>query len=200
MIDPNDADAPERRVVKHFYRKGFMLTLVLGGALGQGSGYPNDVQKIGNPDYFSRSPVMPGSSFQVVVGGALTDYFNFGVLFGGTGFKSDEWEVRATTVGFRIEAFPGVLAFPRSKVLANLGIGGDFGAGVLNVQAVGNYPGVMGFQTMLGVGAFYEFKLFSLLGGHVSISPELSYKAAYHASSQINFGNLTARLTFYGGP
>ena len=62
VIDPNDADAPERRVVKHFYRKGFMLTLVLGGALGQGSGYPNDVQKIGNPDYFSRSPVMPGSS------------------------------------------------------------------------------------------------------------------------------------------
>jgi len=186
--------------VTHLYRKGFMLSLVLGPALGQGSGYPNDVQKVGNPSFFSRSPVMPGSSFQAVIGGALTDYFTFGFMFGGGAFKSDEWEVSATTVGFRVEAFPGVLAFPKSKALANIGLGGDFGAGMIKVQAVGNYPGVTGFQTMLGASVFYDFKLFNLLGGHVSLAPELAYHAAYHTSSQVNFGSVTARLTFYGGP
>lgn len=184
----------------HEYRKGFMLTLVTGGAVGAGSGYPNDVQKIGNRDYYSQSAVMPGSTFQVVIGGALTDYFNFGVVFGGASFKSSDWEVRASGFGFRVEAFPAVLALPKVKALANLGIGADLGAGMIKVQAVGNYPGVEGFQSILGVSTFYEFRLFGLLGGHVSLSPEAAFHAAYAASSQVSYGSLAARLSFYGGP
>ncbi len=177
-----------------------MLTLVMGGAIGAGSGYPNDVQKDGNPAFYSQSATMPGSTFQVVIGGALTDYFNFGVLFGGTSFKSSDWEVRASGFGFRVEAFPAVLALPKVKALANLGLGADLGAGMIKVQAVGNYPGVDGFQSILGVSAFYEFRLFGLFGGHVSLSPEAAYHAAYATSSQVNYGSLTARLSFYGGP
>ncbi len=177
-----------------------MLTLVTGGAVGAGSGYPNDEQKIGDPAFYSQSATMPGSTFQVVIGGALTDYFNFGVLISGAAFKNPDWEVRASGVGFRIEAFPAVLALPKVKALANLGIGGDFGAGTIKVQALGNFPGISGFQSIIGVSAFYEFRLFNLLGGHVSISPEAAFHAAYAASSQVSYGSLGARLSFYGGP
>jgi hypothetical protein len=177
-----------------------MLTLVLSGGVGQGSGYPNDVQKIGLDQYFSRTPVMPGQGFQMVIGGALTDYFDFGVVFGGTGFENDQWRMSASTFGFRIEAFPGVLAFPSVKALANLGIGGDLGAGMMKIQAKGNYPTVEGFQSSLGIGAFYDFRLFGLFGGHVSLAPEISYHAAYASSAQVNYGAVSARLSFFGGP
>jgi hypothetical protein len=193
-------DDPARRPVTHRFRKGFMLTLVLSGGVGQGSGYPNDVQKIGLPQYFSRTPVMPGQGFHLVIGGALTDYFDFGVVFGGTGFENDQWRMTSSTFGFRIEAFPGVLAFPNVKALANLGIGGDLGAGMMKIQAKGNFPTVDGFQSSLGIGAFYDFRLFGLLGGHVSLAPEISYHAAYASAAQVNYGALSARLSFFGGP
>ncbi|MFO0638554.1 MAG: hypothetical protein U0183_05025 [Polyangiaceae bacterium] len=199
-LDPNDESAPERRKVFHQYRKGFMLGLSLGAGVGAGSGYPNDVQKIGNPDFYSQTPALLGSTFQLVVGGALTDYLSFGVLFGGASFKNSEWEARASGFGFRIDVYPAVLALPKVKALANLGLGADLGAGMIKVQALGNYPTVEGFQSILGVSAFYEFRLFSLLGGHVSLSPELAYHAAYHTSSQVNYLSAAARLVFYGGP
>lgn len=197
--DKADED-PARRPVTHRFRKGFMLTLVLSGGVGQGSGYPNDVQKIGLPQYFSRTPVMPGQGFHLVIGGALTDYFDFGVVFGGTGFENDQWRMTSSTFGFRIEAFPGVLAFPNVKALANLGIGGDLGAGMMKIQAKGNFPTVDGFQSSLGIGAFYDFRLFGLLGGHVSLAPEISYHAAYASAAQVNYGAVSARLSFFGGP
>lgn len=212
-LAPLETD-PERRRVKHRYRKGFMLTLAFGQSLGTASGYPNDVQKIGVPAYFSSSGAMLGGGFQMIIGGALTDYFNFGVLFGGGGFKNDNWEVSAGGTGFRVEAFPAVVAFPKLTGLAHLGLAVDLGVGNVKIQAkaspediaAGNaaaargYSTVEGFQSALGIGLFYETKLFSLLGGHVSLAPELSYRTAYTAWSQVNYGTLAARLTFYGGP
>ncbi|HRH01048.1 MAG TPA: hypothetical protein PLR99_32615, partial [Polyangiaceae bacterium] len=211
-LAPLETD-PERRKVKHRYRKGFMLTLAFGQSVGTASGYPNDVQKIGVPAYFASSGALLGGGFQMVIGGALTDYFNFGVLFGGGGFKSDDWEVAAGGTGFRVEAFPAVVAFPKIQGLAHLGIAADLGVGNVKIQAKANpdnpaevasatrgYTTIEGFQSALGIGLFYETSLFSLLGGHVSLAPELSYRTAYTASSQVNYGTLAARLTYYGGP
>ncbi len=196
------ASEPEagKLTVVHRYRKGFLLGIVTGFALGNGSGYPNDAQKIGNPDYYSRSGTLPGNSFQIFVGGALTDYLNFGVLFGGASFKSDAWEARASGIGFRVETFPAVLLLPGQRALAHLGLSADLGVGTTRIQARGNYPTAEGFQSFLGASAFYEFDLFRLLGGHVALAPELSYKVAYAESASVSYGTLAARLTFYGGP
>ncbi len=204
-LAPLETD-PERMKVKHRYRKGFLFSLVIGPAtLGSGSGYPNDIQTIGVPEHFASSGLLTGSTFQMFIGGALTDYFNFGVLYGGAGMKSDNWEVSAGGAGFRMDFFPLVLAMPKVPALAHLGLGLNFGAGNVRIlakdpQAKISYPAVEGFQSQIGVGLFYETQLFSMLGGHVSLSPELGYHTAYSAAAQVNYGSMMAKLSFYGGP
>ena len=53
------------------------------------------------------------------------------------------------------------------------------------------------FLPIQAVGVSPEHTAFS---GTLSLSPEAAYHAAYATSSQVNYGSLTARLSFYGGP
>src|SRR5438067_434328 len=60
-------------------RGGFMTSVDVGGGVAGVAGFPNDVHKIGLARYYTSTGVIPGAAGTLWIGGALTDYFNFGL-------------------------------------------------------------------------------------------------------------------------
>src|SRR5579864_322791 len=71
----NELEAPHR------LRSGVVIGLAAGGGAVGASGYPNDLNKIGDPNFHSSSGWMLGNSESVLLMGALTDYLNFGFWY-----------------------------------------------------------------------------------------------------------------------
>src|ERR1700733_6891416 len=60
-------------------RAGFSVGVEVGFGVGSIVGYPNDVKKEGLARYYSSTGVRPGSVGILWLGGAMTDWFNFGL-------------------------------------------------------------------------------------------------------------------------
>ena len=182
---------------KRTARSGLVVALMAGWGISGASGYPNNSNQIGDPEYYSSSDVMAGSGGGLFVGGALADYLNFGIFFVGQSFKSHDWQSRMGGFGFRVETFPLVYAVPTLK---NLGAFAQFGIGTekLDVVAPG-YPEASGVQSFIGVGVMYEWKIFSLFGGHAVAGPTLEYDNVFAQSISSGAGILGGRIAFYGG-
>jgi hypothetical protein len=178
-------------------RSGLVISLMLGWGISGASGYPNNSNQIGDPAYYSSSNVMAGAGGGLFVGGALADYVNFGFFFASQSFKSHDWQSRNTGFGVRVETFPLVYAVPTLK---NLGAYAEFGIGSAKLDVVApGYPEASGVQSFIGVGVMYEFKIFSLFGGHAVFGPTLEYDNVFSTSISSGAGILGARLAFYGG-
>ena len=178
-------------------RSGLVVSLMLGYGISTASGYPNNSNQIGDENYYSASDVMAGAGGGLFVGGALTDYLNFGFFVLSQSFRSSSWESRIGAGGIRVEAFPLVYVFPTLK---NLGFFGNFGIGAdtLDVKG-GGYPEAHGVQSIIGIGGMYEFTIFHLLGGHGAFGPTLEYDTVFAQSISSGSGVLGLRLAFYGG-
>lgn len=185
-------DAPHTR------RSGLALGFSLGGGIGSSSGYPNDSTKIDQPGYYSASGLLGGRGGSLFVMGALADYLNFGLMLSTATFQNGNWRSTGGGIGFRVEAFPLIRLAPK---LADFGIFTQFGLGytTLSAKAPG-FPEADGLQSFIGVGAFYEWKLWSMLGGHVSAGPSLEYDAIFSRPIERHGALVGARLVFYGGP
>ncbi len=182
---------PERRT-------GIVLGTQIGAGLAGSSGYPNNATKIDNPDYYSASGMMSGTTTTVLILGAVADYLNFGFWFGGGVFKNDDWRSTGGGGGVRVEVFPLYSLVPK---LADLGVAGQFGIGTSTLD--GRFrPGVSsdGAQSFLGVGVFHEWKFARFLGGHFSLGPTLDYNVVTASSIERHSATLGVRLVFYGGP
>jgi hypothetical protein len=183
----------------HLLRSGAVVGIDFGAGLAESSGYPNDVNRIGDPSAYSASGAMLGSGGSVFVMGALADYVNFGVWFGAVRASNGDFRSSGRGGGFRVEAFPLYRLVPALKdfgVMARFGIGGAN----LDTTLPGNYPGADGTQSYLGAGVFQEFRIFKMLGGHVSIGPALDYDAIFSRSIEWHGMTLGGRFVFYGGP
>jgi hypothetical protein len=179
-------------------RSGIVIEIMLGYGISTSAGYPNNANQIGDPAFYSASDVMFGSGAGVFVGGALADYLNFGFFAAGRSFKSSSWKSSSSGFGIRVEAFPLVYAIPKLK---DLGTFAEFGIGssTLDVVAPG-YPEAKGVQSFIGIGAFYEWKIFRLFGGHAVAGPMIEYDQVYSQAISSGMGILGARIAFYGGP
>ena len=184
-------------VSKRTLRSGLVVALMAGWGISGASGYPNNSNQIGDPSYFSSSDLMVGSATGLFIGGALADYLNFGFFFASQSYKSKAWDSKMGGFGFRVETFPLVYAVPTLK---NLGVFAQFGIGTekLDVSAPG-YPEASGVQSFLGVGVMYEWKIFTLFGGHAVAGPTLEYDNVFAQSISSGAGVLGGRLAFYGG-
>jgi len=178
-------------------RNGLVLGLALGGGVGQGSGYPNNSQEIGDPQYYASSHVMPGTGFTFLVLGALTDYLNVGFWLGTSSFRSTDERVSAFGVGLRVETFPLIVVAPQ---LQGLGVFTEFGLGSARLTTEpGAQIEAQGTQSFIGVGAFYEWSFGHFLGGHFGIGPSLEYDTAFSRPFDENGLVASARIVFYGG-
>jgi len=189
--------ASDPKIDERTTRSGLVLELLLGAGVAGASGYPNNSDQIGDPNYYSSSSLLGGTGGMLFVGGAFADYLTFGVWLGRQTFHSKDWRSTGGGGGFRLEVFPLYALVPSLK---NLGIEGQFGIGGTSLQALGgNYPEASGTQSFVGVGAFYEVPLFHALGGHGTIGPSFEYDNIFTTSIDRGSSLLGVRLAFYGG-
>jgi hypothetical protein len=189
-------DAPASFDVAPKLRNGLVLGFAFGAGLGQGSGYPNNSQEIGDPQYHASSGWMPGSGVTFLVLGALTDYLNVGFWLESSTFRDADNRAGAFGVGLRVEAFPFALAYPRLEGLAAFT---DFGVGSAKLTSTAGVTEAQGTQSYIGVGAFYEWAFAHFLGGHFAVGPSLEYDAAFSRPFEASGFLASGRLVFYGG-
>jgi hypothetical protein len=184
-----DAEAPRK------VRNGVVLGLSFGLAIGRGSGYPNDSNDIGHTDYES-SGWIGGGAGTVLVMGAIADYLNFGFWYAHTSLSGGGHRAAADGIGLRVEAFPFVFASP---YVAGLGLFTEFGLGTARLSTPG-LPNAAGTQSFIGTGAFYEWAVGRVLGGHFGIGPSLEYDAVFTQPYDQNGLVASLRAVWYGGP
>jgi hypothetical protein len=185
-------DAPNER------RAGLVFGFGGGPALAQSSGYPNAATQIDQPQYYSASNTLSGFNMGPFVMGALTDYLNFGFFVAVGTYDSAHWHSTGVSGGFRIEAFPLYRQVPK---LADLGLYTQLGVGSTKLHATvpGDFPDADGSQSFLGVGAFYEWTLVKMIGGHLTAGPTFEYDVTTSRPIERHGAMLGARIAFYGG-
>jgi hypothetical protein len=193
---PDVAEDPTLRKTVAARRSGVVIGVTPGIAFAGASGYPNNARLIGNPDFYSQSPLLVGASTTYFLMGALTDYLSFGPMVNVARFTSDKWTSTGFGIGFRAEVFPLLSLFPR---LADTALYGQAGVGTTELQEKGNFPSADGTQSFLGIGLHHEFRFFRFLGGHVSGGPYVEYDAIFSTSAERHWASLGFRLAWYGG-
>lgn len=193
---PDMPEVPTLRPSVAVRRAGVVIGATPGIAFAGASGYPNNARLVGNPDFYSESPLLVGSSTTYFLMGALTDYLSFGPMVNIARFTSDKWTSKGVGVGFRAEVFPLLALFPR---LADTSIFGQAGIGSTELQAKGDFPSADGTQSFLGIGLHHEFRLFRFLGGHIAGGPYVEYDAIFSTSAERHWASLGFRLAWYGG-
>jgi hypothetical protein len=176
-------------------RSGFTAGLMLGLSFGTVVGYPNDFSKWDVPAYRSATSGI-GSGGTIYLGGALTDWFTFGVGYeasnygGGQNF-SKEWAIL-----FHTEAFP---LFSLGRGYRDLGVFVDVGTGMatINRRSDDAEYSSSGSLSIGGLGAFWEPWR---LAGHLALGPFLS--GTFESSDSVTrvFGLAGLRAAVYGGP
>ena len=193
-------DGPDATVLTapHHVRSGLVVGTSLGGGLGGASGYPNNLTQIGDPDFYSASGWIPGTSETLFVMGALTDYFSFGFWFGHSLYQSHDWHSNMDGGGLRLEAFPLAVVYPS---LSGLGLMAEFGLGSADLVSKDTQsPEAKGTQSVIGAGAFYEWSFWNALGGHFAAGPSLEYDALWSQPLEQHGFVASLRLAFYQKP
>lgn len=193
---PDVAEDPTLRKTVALRRGGVVIGVTPGVAFAGSSGYPNNARLIGNPAFYSQSPLLVGSSTTYFLMGALTDYLSFGPMVNVAKFTSSSWTSTGFGVGFRAEVFPLLSLFP---TLADTALYGQAGVGKTELQRNGNFPSADGTQSFLGLGVHHEFRLFRFLGGHLAGGPYGEYDAIFSTSAERHWGSFGFRLAWYGG-
>jgi hypothetical protein len=193
---PDVAEDPTLRKTVAVRRAGVVLGFATGAGFAGASGYPNNARLIGNPAFYSESPLLVGGSTTFFLMGALTDYLSFGPMVSTASFANDTWTSKGIGVGFRAEAFPLLALVPP---LADLAIYGEAGVGSIELQRKGDYPSADGTQSFLGMGVHKEFRFFRFLGGHVAGGPFVEYDAIFSTSAERHWLSIGARFAWYGG-
>jgi hypothetical protein len=105
-VAPPPAD-PVAEKAPDSHRSGLAINLSFGNGFASVVGYPNDPQKVGYARYYYESGVRPGGMNSLWVGGAITDWFVFGVGFNGGALQfTGKTTVATGGLIFHAETFP----------------------------------------------------------------------------------------------
>jgi hypothetical protein len=164
--DASGKESPAWDTARATYRSGFVVGIALGTGVTAFSGYPNDSRKIGLASHYTETGASIGGTFALWFGGALSDWFTFGVGFTG-GSMSLLTDQKAASGGliFRVDAYP---LFPMGKRWRDVGVIFEAGTGSATVTPKDSEKKLIdsGSASLIGGGPFYEgFKLWKLKGG-----------------------------------
>ncbi len=129
-----------------------MASVGLGFGIAGGQGYPNEVSKIDDPDYRTTADPAFGSMNSIWIGGALRDWFTFGLGLNGFGAKDGDLTTQGSAFILHVEAFP---LYNLGGKLRDLAFYTDFGAGGLIIEG-GPEKAEGGFTSYLGAGSSFE--------------------------------------------
>ena len=196
---PEAPTDPTYRPVERERRSGVVLGASAGIGFAGSSGYPNNARLLGNPDYYSESPLLVGWSTSYFVMGALTDYLSFGPLVNVATFESADWKSTGFALGFRGEVFPliGVAKTTGMEWLADTAAYAQLGVGTTELRAKGPYPSADGTQSFLSLGVHQELRLGRFLGGHAAAGPHVEYDMIRADSAERHWLAIGLRLAWY---
>jgi hypothetical protein len=174
-------------------RSDLVLGASAGLLLGTGSGYPNEIDKIDEPRYESTTGFAAGTGFSFWLGGALADWFTFGVGTTFLGGAGPSGSMNGFAFIVKVEAFP---LYGQGGPLRDLAFFADFGAGALDIEGEPVDRAEGGFTSVAGLGSAYELFRF----GHFSFAPMAEYVLVRSPSVTAHSMIFGARAVFYGGP
>lgn len=174
-------------------RSGFTLGLTGGLALGSAAGYPNEVEKIDQPEFRASTGLGVSSGGGLHIGGALADWLNIGIGLSGGGFRARGLEASGGSVHVRVEAFP---LFYSGGWLQDLGVAGTAGTGGYVVERDGATAAEGEGTSAVGLGLFHE----SVRFWRIAMGPSLEYSHHFSRSIASHFLVVGWRSAFYGGP
>ena len=164
------------------------------GTYGTGSfsGYPNELQAIGDPDERVEldTPFYSGGS--IFIGGAIRDWLTLALSLTGGGAQQDDKTLGGGMMGLRIESYP---LFSLGGAWEDMGLVNEFGAGSVSVtNADGDIIADGGNMLSFGVGAFWQ----PLQWWHFAFGPGLMYTHQSSESFTAHSFGLSLRSVFYG--
>jgi hypothetical protein len=176
-------------------RSGFTAGLMGGLSFGTVAGYPNDFSKWDQPAYRSATSGV-GNGGTLYLGGALTDWFTFGIGFEGSTYGGSRNFTREWAILFHTEAFP---LFSLGGGYRDIGVFVDFGTGMASINRRSDEAeyASSGALSIAGLGAFWEPWR---LAGHFAFGPFVSGTLQSSDSLTRVFGMIGFRAAFYGGP
>jgi hypothetical protein len=188
-------EEPEWENVPVERRGGFAFGLSLGVGFGAANGYPADSRKIGFERYYTETGIGLDTAGSIWLGGALTDWLNFGAGMGNTNLLAEGTESPAPTVFFHLDVFP---LYEVDESLRDLGMMLEAGLGFAQTRDTATdeeliqAPGA----SYVAAGAFWEgLELWKLRSG-----PYLAGQMMF--SDTLRRPSLLAgfRSTFYWDP
>lgn len=177
-------------------RSGFTLGTSFGLMGGASHGYPNKIGQVGNPAYRAETAGLGGGGF-LWLGGALADWFTFGIGGGGANLADGETQWSGGAFLFHLEAFP---LFSVGDAWRDVGLSFDIGTGPGSIVRKADKEEVSGdgFLSLVGMGVFWES--WRVAGGHLTAGPALNVMYGFSEWQKTTFGMLGLRGAFYGGP
>ena len=174
-------------------RSGFVAGISLGLALGNADGYPNELAKLNDVNYERNTKFALGSSNRLWIGGALTDWFVFGLGLTGVGLKHANATATGSAFIFHVEGYP---LFYQGGAFRDLSLFGDFGAGGMKITGGSRDDANGGLMSVIGLGTAYE----PLRFWRFTFGPAVEYVHMWSQSMSAHTAQIEARLTFVGGP
>lgn len=173
-------------------RSDFTIGTSGGLGFGRASGYPNEIQKIGDSDYRSNTQLALGSGGLTWLGVAFNDYVTFGIGFGGFSLSGNGREASAGVFGFHIDTYP---LFALDENLQDLGVFTNLGTGPLTIKG-GPEKADGGLLSYVEGGVVYErWRLWRF-----GFGPSVSVLHMWSDSATLTGALVGGRLAFYGGP
>jgi hypothetical protein len=173
-------------------RSDFTLGTSGGLAFGRASGFPNEVQKIGDNAFRQNTQLALGSGGLIWLGVAFNDYLTFGLGGGAYNLSGNGRQAKAGIFGFHIDAYP---LFDVDKNLQDLGLFTNFGTGPLKITGgPDNADG--GLVSYLEAGVVYE----RLRLWQFGIGPSISLIHMWSESASATGALIGGRVAFYSGP
>lgn len=185
-------DVRESPATKATRRSDFTLGASGGFGLGKASGYPNEIQKIGDGQYRSNTKLGIGSGGAVWLGVAFNDYLTFGLGMSSLSLSGNDRDASTGAFIFHIDAYP---LFDVDKSLQDLGVFAHLGTGPLSIKG-GPEEADGGLMAYVEGGLVYERLRFWQLG----IGPSVSVIHMWSDSAQVTGALFGGRVAFYGGP
>lgn len=173
-------------------RSDFALGVSGGFGFGRASGYPNEIDKIGDPAYRSNTKLGVGAGNLLWLGVAFNDYLTFGVGFGGFTLSGNDRDAKAQVFAFHVDAYP---LFSLDENLKDLGVFANVGTGPLTIKG-GPKEADGGAMSYIESGLVYE----RLRLWHFGIGPSASLIHTWSESVTSTSALVGVRVAVYGGP
>jgi hypothetical protein len=175
-------------------RSDFAMGLLLGGSVGGAHGYPNELAKIGVPADEASTGVGAGTGGGFWLGGALRDWFVFGLGFSSAQVAGHGYTSNGTAFVLHLEGYP---LFYKGGAWKDLGLIGEFGAGGRSIKKGSDSAATSGALSVVTFGVVYEPIHF---GGGFWFGPLVEVTHQFSDSLTATVGIIGVRASFYGGP